>query len=170
MVPSDQPLVGADKDYLPLTGLAQFADHAVSLVARVHMELVLFSYELDRRIYSSEAFTEPLKKFLLSHERARMRVLVNSAETAVRTGNRLIELGRMLSSRVEFRDLPEEKRELREEYLVCDARSYIYRREPSDLEARYYADAPLQARGLLRIFEELWQISPPARELRDLKI
>lgn len=153
-----------------VSGLAAYSQHALQLVANAHMEVALFSYDLDHRIYGSEAFTDNLKKLVLQHRRARLRVIVHTPALAMRKGHRLVELGRILSSRIEFRQLSEERQKLREEYLLADERALIYKQAYNDLEARYYANDPLFARGQMRMFEALWQESEPAREFTDLKL
>jgi hypothetical protein len=153
-----------------LTGRAEMAQHALGLVRKARLELVLLSYDLDPRLYGSEEFAEAVKDFLLSHERARLRGLVQSPKSAMRSSNRLVELARRLSSRIELRQLPEDRGELREDQLICDARHFMRRRDPGDLEATFFDDAPLKARDLLKEFDELWQVSTVAREFSDLKI
>lgn len=168
---SEQPAAGKPEPRIELiSGRIGYAQKAAELAAGARLELVLFSYALDPHLYGDEGFVEQIKKFLLSSERARLRGLVNSPQSAVRSSNRLIELAKHLSSRIEFRQLPEDRLEQRDEYLICDARHYIHRRDPRDLEARSYTDAPLDARELLKQFETAWQEAVPAREFTDLKI
>jgi hypothetical protein len=153
-----------------VNGQAEFLLRASQMAASAKMELSLFSQGLDRRTYSSEDFIEPLQTFLLSHQRARLRVLVHTPSLAMRTGHRLIELGRRLSSRIEFRELSQERRLTRQEFLIADESSLLIRDSEDQLEARYYAHAPLLARDQKREFDVWWQESPPAAEFRDLKL
>jgi hypothetical protein len=153
-----------------VNGQAEFLLRASALVASAKMEITLFSQGLDRRTYSSEDFIAPLQTFLLSHQRARLRVLVHTPALAMRTGHRLIELGRRLSSRVEFRELLSERKLIRKEFLIADESSLLIRESDDQLEARYYAHAPLLARDQKREFDTWWQESPPAAEFRDLKL
>ena len=118
----------------------------------------------------AEEFSEIIKKFILQHRRARLRAIVHSPGLAMRRGHRLVELGRALSSRIEFRALPEERQKIREEYLIADERALIYKEAHNDLEARWHAHDPLRARELRRTFAALWNESAPAREFTDLKI
>lgn len=150
-------------------GRAAFADTALALVATASREIRLLSHELDLRLYGSEALHESIKRFLLGSERAKLRVLLNQPRLAAQRGHRLVELGRLLSSRVEFRELPEERRqEHRGEWLIVDERSLLERREPEALVARLSKDQPLAARERGNVFESLWNESAPAQELRSL--
>lgn len=156
------------KGFAPVSGAAEFAAAALDVVGAARHQLVLMSVELDRRLFGTDEFIERLRNFILEHRRARLRVLVHDPVAAVRNSIRLVEFGRRLSSRVEFRALPAEKRRLREEYLIADETALLYRNSPDQLEAKYYSEAPLVARSHLRAFETLWQDSTVARELSSL--
>lgn len=151
-------------------GQAEFLLRATQVVTSAKLDITLFSQGLDRRTYSSEEFVAPLQTFLLSHQRARLRVLVHTPSLAMRTGHRLIELGRRLSSRIEFRELLPERKLIRKEFLIADESSLLIRESDDQLEARYYPHAPLLARDQKREFDTWWQESPPAAEFRDLKL
>lgn len=162
----------ADKDPVVAlaSGSAGFLLRLVEMTRTARMQISVLSQTLDRRIYGNEDFLTPLQSFLLQHERARLRVLVRIPEAAMRSGHRLVELGRKISSRVEFRELLPEHRLIEREYVIVDERGLLLRESPQELDARYYASAPLLAREQLREFENLWQESPPSAELRSLRI
>jgi hypothetical protein len=154
-----------------LTGAADYAARATQMVSQARMEVALMSQELDRRIYGTEVFTEALRRFVLQHERTRVRVLVNSTQAAMSNSPRLVEFGRSLSSFVEFRELlPARQQAIREEYVVADGRILLYRETPQDLEAKYYGAAPHVARLQLKTFDLLWNESTAAQELRKLSL
>lgn len=153
-----------------LNGVAEFAERATGMVGGAHMEIALLTQELDRRVYGTAAFAEALRRFVLQHAHTRVRVLVNSTQAAVANSPRLVELGRSLTSFVEFRELqPQRQPVVREEVLITDGRAMLYRETPSDLEAKYY-DSPAEARLKLKEFGLLWDESEPAQELRKLGI
>lgn len=157
-------------EFAAVTGSAAFADAALEVVGVARHQLALISVELDRRLFGTEAFTDKLRSFILAHRRARMRVLVHDPVAAVRNSIRLVEFGRLLSSRIEFRAVPEERRKLREEFLIADERAVLYRSSPDQLEAKHYADAPMVARSQLREFDALWNEAVVAREMSSLGI
>lgn len=154
-----------------LTGAADYAARATQMVTGARMEIVVLSQELDRRIYGTEIFGEALRRFVLQHSHTRVRVLVNNTQAAIGNSPRLVELGRSLSSFVEFRQLLLMRQQsVREEYVVADGRLLLYRETPQDLEAKYYGHSPQLARLQLKGFETLWNESPTAQELRKLGI
>ena len=152
-------------------GVADFAARATQMVSAARMEVALLTQDLDRRVYGSAIFTESLRRFVLQHSHTRVRVLVNAAQMAMANSPRLVEFGRSLTSFVEFRELlPQRQPVIREEVLITDGRVMLYRESPGDLEARYYGDSPGEVRLKLKAFDQLWDESVPAQELRKLGI
>lgn len=153
-----------------VTGGAAFLEHAILVAEAARLELAICSATLDRRIYGDETFIDRVRRFVLQHRRARLRILVGQPQAAMRASHRLIELGRTLSSRIEFRQPAEERQLPADEYLIADERTQLIRGTPEQLEARYFADAPMAARLQLRTFNTLWEEGLPAREFSELRI
>lgn len=154
-----------------LEGLAPFAAKATDLAAGAYMDLALLTQDLNERVYATEAFVGALRKFVLQHRHARVRVLVNDTRRAISGGSRVVEFGRKMSSFIEFRELlPERRQAVREEYLIADGRLMLYRETPEDLESKFFAAAPHLARLKLKDFNTLWNESTTAQELRQLGI
>jgi hypothetical protein len=151
-------------------GHVEFAERAIAMARGARQEVIICSHDLDRRIYGDQTLVDVLRKFLLEHRRGRMRGLVGDPRAAMRGAHRLVELTRVLSSRIEFRQPMVESYGTSGDYVIVDQRSLLVRPDPGDLEARYYADAPALAREQLRDFEQQWQHAEPAREFSDLRI
>lgn len=155
-------------EFTAVSGTEAFAGAALDVVTAARHHLALMSVDLDRRLFGTDRFTEQLRNFILQHRRAKLRVLVHDPAAAMRNSVRLVEFGRMLSSRIEFRAVPEDRRKLREEFFIADERALLYRSSPDQLDAKYYADAPMVARSHLRAFEAVWHESSVAREMTAL--
>ena len=154
-----------------INGVADFAARATQMVSMAKTEIALLSQELDRRIYGTGIFTESLRRFVLQHSHTKVRVLVNSTQLAVANSPRLVELGRSLTSFVEFREVRSERQQVvREEVLVTDGRILLHRESSNDLASKYYGAAPSVARLKLKDFDLLWDESEPAQELRKLSL
>ena len=153
-----------------VSGISDFAGAALQVIGAARYELALMSVHLDGRIFGSEAFVERLREFILSHRRARLRVLVHEPKVAISNCIRLVEFGRMLTSRIEFRECPDDARKLAEEYLIADELAVLHRSAPDQLDAKFYADAPRVARSQLKAFNTLWDEAVVARELSALGI
>lgn len=154
-----------------LQGRAAFAARALELARAARGELLLLSDSLDRAVYGGEDFAEAVKRFLLDHDRARLRVLVGRPQAAARNVPHLLELARRLSSRIEFREPPETQAEPnRGECLIADRRALLERRAPEALETQAWADAPQRGKLRAEEFDTLWNEAQPAQELRSLGI
>ncbi|HEY0975546.1 MAG TPA: hypothetical protein VGE57_13710 [Solimonas sp.] len=153
-----------------LNGRVAFVEALGVVAGDATLELALLSYDLDARVFGDESFVEKVQALALRHHRARIRVLVNATERTMHRAHRLVELGRRLTSRIEFRQLPDDEKAVIEEYLVADEKGVLQRDANDRLEARHYAYAPLEARRRLKAFNALWDVSVPARELGELRL
>ncbi|MES0873478.1 hypothetical protein [Sinimarinibacterium thermocellulolyticum] len=153
-----------------VSGRAGYAAALQRLIAQARYELAILSHGFDAAIYGDEGLVERIKHFCLAHERARVRVLVNQPALAMRSAHRFVELARRLPSRIQFRQLDEADLGVVEEWVIADGRSLLQRASPEALQARYHADAPLDARLRLKDFDDLWARGVPAREFSELKI
>lgn len=157
-------------EFVTLSGAQAYADGLLQIVESGRYALSLMSVSLEQQLYGTEAFGNAMRNFILQHRRARLRVLLHEPQSAVKDCGRLVELGRSLSSRVEFREVPPEHQKLPQEYFVADETAVLFRSSPDQLESKYYADAPMVARSHLRDFEAIWQRASVARELTALGI
>jgi hypothetical protein len=154
-----------------LEGRAAFAARALQLVRGARQELLLRSDALERGAYGSEEFADAVKTFLLGNERARLCVLVRQPQEAARNAPRLVELGRRLSSRVEFREPTPEQGELDPgEWLLADRRMLLERQSPEALQAQFWAEEPRRGKTRGEDYDQLWNEAQPAQEMRSLGI
>lgn len=152
-----------------VSGRAQFTQTALSLIAAARRDIALLSFNLDPSIYNRDDIYTALKDFILLSPRSRMRILLNDAGPAAR-GHRVVELGRTLSSFVEFRVLDERQRDVHADWLIIDQKQVLERRTPEHLEAHLYSDDPRFARTKYKQFEKYWQSGVPASALRPLHL
>lgn len=154
-----------------LTERAACTSALLELLAAADRELCLLSHALDARIYGSEP-TGAIKRFLLSSTHTRMQVLVADPQLAAAQGSApLIELGRRLSSRVEFREPSPLYVPLKQgEWLIGDGRALLERSLEAGAPARYWPQAPQRARRRRAAFSTQWELSTPAAALRALHL
>jgi len=152
-----------------VTGAANFAARATQMIGTARTDVTVLTLDLDRRIYGGAALAEALSGFVRQHRNTKVRILVNATHLAIANSPRLVELGRGLSSFIEFRELqPQRQQVVREELVITDGRCMLYRESPHDLQARYYGDHPATVREKLKDFQVLWDESVTAQELRRL--
>ena len=149
-----------------LTGRIEFLAAAKRLVSDTRYNASLLTQVLDPRVFGDASFADAVKEFLLLQRNARLRVLVAQPQLAVRGPHALVELGRLLASRVEFREFAPDKPTPREELLLGDGRLLLERNSADALESRLIRDDPLIARERQRRFDALWDHAVPSIELR----
>lgn len=151
-----------------ITGRVGLALAARQLVEHARYGVCLLTDALDPATYGTEAFGDAVKRFVLHSHHNRVRVLVGHPEAAARGHHALVDLGRIVSSRIEFRELLPEHHYLRDEQMIVDGCVLLNRLSAQSLEARLTQNDPRLARELQRRFDQLWEESPPAQELRRL--
>lgn len=153
-----------------LEGRVALAAAALEVVKQAHLEICLFSDELDPDLYGEAGFVSALRQFVLRHQRTRVRVLLAHSLRAARGPHALVDLARALPSYIELRELPSEQRAAVDEQLIADGRVLLERASAHSLDARLYRADPMRAREYQRRFDRLWDVSSPAQDLRRLRL
>ncbi|MCA1798940.1 MAG: hypothetical protein LC632_05625 [Xanthomonadaceae bacterium] len=141
---------------------------AVEVGTAARRALRLLSYDLEPQIYGEQDFIDVVRSVATSGRFASVRVLVQDSARAVRDGHRLVELARRLPTFIELRKPHSDHRSLIEAYLVADERALLYRKQADRYEGFVDVDDPLQARRLVREFDQVWGRATPDPELRRL--
>lgn len=141
---------------------------AVEVGTAAKRALRMLTYDLEPQIYGEPDFIEVVRGVATSGRFASVRVLVQDSARAVRDGHRLVELARRLPSFIEMRTPHADHRNLIEAYLVADERALLYRKQADRYEGFVDVDDPLQARRLVREFDQVWGRAAPDPELRRL--
>jgi hypothetical protein len=149
---------------------ADYNEAAIALVRSTRLRVALFSYELDRIAFGTEAFAEAVREFLLTHRRAYMRVLVVDPMPAVRGGHHLIALGRRLSSRMEFRQFPADREPWPADFLAADDHGLLQRLTMDGLDARVYDNSRVAVRRVAGEYDRAWENAERVTEYLELGI
>jgi hypothetical protein len=151
-----------------LDGRAAYRQAAFELIGVARRQLRVLSQELDRQLWNDPGIVDLLREFALRSTHAELRILVNQPQRIAQRGHRLVELARQLPSRIAIRELNEEHRGIVEEFAVADERALLCKRRHDDPDAQWSAQAPPDARRLVRRYDRLWDEAVPARELAIL--
>ena len=161
-------ILGETAGPLALHGQSAVRAAGIGMAEQARRELLIFSHDLDAPLYDQEPFLDSVRRTALQSADTPVRVLLYEAEPAVRSGHRLIELARHLSSRIGIRRVPTELQQRTEAYLLADGRGYLLRRLADVYEATADFHAPLEARRLREQFEGIWEVAEADPELRRL--
>jgi hypothetical protein len=95
---------------------------------------------------------------------------LQDGRSAVQSGNRLIELARRLSSRIQIRRPPVEHRDFAATFLLADDSGYLQRPFHDRYEGTASFNKPDTNRRLKQSFMEVWEHSQPDAEMRRLHL
>lgn len=164
-MPENKP---ANSEEHVVEGRQAYAAAAAEIAGRARLELALLSFDLPVWAYGTQDFCDAVRDMILRYQRARVRVLIHDIASVASRDHRLIHLLRHLSSYAEIRKLSHEQGDHREDCLIADEHHSLKRDNPEALSAIVRYDAPMHGRAARRFFDELWDGSEPASELRRL--
>ena len=143
--------------------------HATELmVGQAQSSLDIISRDLDPFLYDQENLLDLLSGLCVRNRQARIRFLVQDPTTPIRRNHRLIELGRRLSSSIEFRQPHQDYRYYNAACLIADHCGLIHRSLADRFEGTANFYAPVAAGRELDFFTEVWERSESHPEFRRL--
>jgi len=161
-------VLGVSTGPIPLTDRVAIRDAGLLMASQAARELRVFSRDLDAVLYDHQDFLAAVRRLSLTRRELPVRVLAFEAQTAVRNGHRLVELARLLTSKIAIRRVPADYDKNTEAYLLADDRGYVLRPIADLWEGTVdFCDA-LQVRRLGADFERVWEVSDTHPELRRL--
>lgn len=122
--------------------------------------LSVFSSDLEPPLYENAAFLELIKKFLLSHSFAKVRLLTQRA-VPYTSQHRLAAMRRRLSGHIEIRTLNPQYAARTSGMLIADAKAIVYRAQVGSWDGVAGFNQPPIARLYLQEFDEMWVASVP---------
>jgi hypothetical protein len=164
----DSLRLGASSEELETGSRVEVAGVAQRLASQAQRLLLLHTENLAPEIYDRPGFLDAIRRFARLHNQTRFLILVHDSRRAVQRGHRLIELGRQLSSTIEFRRPMDEYRHFHESFLLADTTGYLHRRLPARYEGTASFNAPGKAADWQKYFMEVWDRSEPDLELKRL--
>lgn len=162
--------LGVSHQRLSLHDAAACTTLASDLVRQARREVLLHTYDLDPRLYDNTLFIEAMSQFLRQNHRAYGRILLQDSSGIIKTGHRLIELSRRLSSRLELRKTAAEQPTDPQAFLVADGYGYLHRELASRYEATGDYYDPMRAQALAHLHTQYWEQAQPDGELRRLHL
>lgn len=153
-----------------LSGKAEFTDAVAEIASFAARSLVIFTPDLEHGVYDSSRFLEAVKRLVLSRSHARIRVLISDPARVQHTANRFLHIGRRLSSFIEFRHLSDTCQNRGDAFLIVDGSALVYRAVADRWQGLSDSYEPRMARLYLGQFEQMWQLSEPAHELRETRL
>lgn len=164
----------ADEDGNPtrrlVTGKAEFTAAVAEVAAHASRSLAIFTPDLEHGVYDTQGFLEAVKRLVLSRSHARIRVLISEPGRVQHSVNRFLYVGRRLSTFIEFRALPRQFQGRGDAFMIADRSALVYRSRAAGWQGIADVHEPRMAQHYLAEFDEMWQRSENASQLRDLGI
>lgn len=164
------PVSEAERRREALEGGAAVAECVPIWIPRALRRLCILSTRLDPEIYDNDPVRDAVLEFATSHPQAEVLILVREPQALARSGHRLLRLAQRLSSHVQLRALPPACATPEDEFLVADTGAVLCWQHARPLRGYGVRHAPAEARGLIDAFQELWNLSEEAPELRRLAL
>jgi len=153
-----------------LTGKKEFAQAAVEVARTAQRALAIFTPDLEHGVYDTRDFLDATKRLVLSRTHARIRVLISYPGRVQHSVNRFLYVGRRMSTFIEFRHLPENLQGRNDAFLIADRYALVYRGHAERWDGIADTHEPRMAAHYLAEFDEMWQRSENASEVRELGI
>jgi len=163
-------MLGEDSDDIVIESSEDNRLIAERLVSQANHRLVVFSRDLDPRVFDNAEFISAVRSLAVKDRKAKIRFLVIDPDRAIKLGHRLLELSRRLSSTIEIRKVHEDYAANQECYLIVDGRGLLHRKLASRFEAIANFNNPSDSFELERHFNEVWEHSQPERDFTQLHI
>jgi hypothetical protein len=142
---------------------------ATETVAASGQRLIsIMTPDLEPEIYDQPALLEVMKRFVLGHSFAKVRVLMRDQARLSNGANRFIAMAHRLTSYLEIRIRAEEYRDLTAAYCIADDRAIVYRLRADRAEGIAGFNNPPIARQYLQEFDAVWLASQT--EEREVRI
>jgi hypothetical protein len=154
--------------YRVLTNSDQNREAALQLARGARMHMALFTRDLEPVIYDNQDFATAVQELALRSRYSQIRILVIDPTAAIKDGHRLIELGRRLSSFIEFRRPAPELIHRSDTFMIIDESGLLYRPLAERYEGFADPNNAFEARQHLHEFDAIWEQSEPESEFRRL--
>lgn len=141
--------------------------HALAMLQQAQRSLCIYSADLEPWLYHHSSIQEACTRFLLASPKNRLRILVKDISRAVKQGHRLLGLSRRLSSNLHIRQLHPDYPSEEVAFLLADDRGLLLRPEPEQFAGYALYQDPARVRLRQAQFDQAWQTSITAPDVRS---
>ena len=152
------PMPAADELQV-LTNLAEVRQATAAVIATGQRLISIFTPDLEPQLYDDPKVIEVIKRFVLSHSFAKVRVLLRDHTRHTGSGSRFMSMARRLTSYLELRILVPQFHHLTSSYCISDDRGIVYRMRSDRWDGIAAVNSPPVARQYLQEFDAAWLAS-----------
>ncbi len=158
---ADAPQTAAETAPVLLKERATVQERLLALAARARHEFLVYSPQLDARLFNTRELTQALTDFAARDRHNQVRFLVEDADQTVRDNDRVVRLCQRMSDFVQLRRVGEEHLGLHELFVVIDHVGYLHQPDTANPEWVSALAHPRAAVPLAKRFYEMWDRSEP---------
>ncbi len=158
------------EDVTTLKGNDAFLKAAIQLVEQTSRYLSIRSALLDPDLFDNKEFNEALSAFARSSRYTEVRILVDYPGRIQKRGHRTLQLMRKLSQKIIIKDYYDEPDEHRDSYILSDSRGILIKSPDREAEGFFSLTDSVYTKKMKETFDHEWQMSPVARQLRNMII
>jgi hypothetical protein len=166
----DDQTLGQSEQVLLLDTSDAVRAASLAMVQQGARSVDIFTRDLDARLFDNAAFADAVSHLATSSMYAKIRILLHDDEHVVKHGHRLVDLVRRLSSYIGVRIISPDLKTHNHAFMVVDQCGYVFRELSDRYDAEVCFNGTGRARDLSELFDEVWEHSPPASNLRQLHI
>jgi len=155
---------------LKLSTVEQNREASIALVKQSRYKLDIVSRDLDHALYDNEDFYNVAKNLATSGPKAKIRILIQNSDKAVKQGHRLVELARKLTSFIEIRVQGKRSKEFNEAWLIVDDTAWIRRNFADTYLSELNCSAARQLKDIEQEFINMWEEASVDPNLRRLSL
>ena len=152
------PMPAADELQV-LTSVVDVRQTTAAVIATGQRLISIFTPDLEPQLYDDPQVIEVIKRFVLSHSFAKVRVLLRDHTRHTGSGSRFMSMARRLTSYLELRILVPQFHHLTASYCVSDDRGIVYRMRSDRWDGIAAVNSPPVARQYLQEFDAAWLAS-----------
>lgn len=153
-----------------LSSMQETREAAIAIAGAAKRTIAILTPDLEPGIYDDNGFLDVAKRLVLSKRYARIRVIVTDPARAIRNGNRFVGVARRLNTYIDLRNAHQDYRTHREAFLIADDNALLYRIDSSRWEGIADSYDPVVTRRYLELFDNIWNVSEPGPEFREVSV
>ncbi len=140
------------------------------MFAQAKHRIDILSYDLEPRVLSERNIEQAISQLARRSRYSEIRLLVFDTRQLQSSDHRLVSLSQQLSSFISIRVLAKDFQQIPYGFYLVDDAGVIYRSSHSDYDAKIFFNDKNKVREYRKQFDEMWQQSRVASELRALSL
>ena len=153
-----------------LASLADLNDKTIEFFSLCRQKLQIYTRNLDPRILNNREIEKIISRFVRSSRFARVEILITDERNLQGTDHRLVSLAQKYTSFVQIRVIPKDFHENYFGFYLIDGRAMIYRNNVERFESECHILPSSLIKQKAKYFDDVWQQSAPASQLRALNL